>query len=158
MMSSPSFDEVKNNIEYRLSQVYELLDELEYQLNRCTPRELYDYMTGETDTGDTITLLDVIGNEYLLLHEAYEISELKRLGVEIGAKTLVESAKEKIYEAHLNAMEFELDYALLLEDYYWLKLRLGHHEKAVNDDPMMPDSWKPRAREIFENYVQYRGL
>ncbi len=157
-MGSPSFDEVKDNIEYRLGQVYELLDELEYELNKCTPRELYDYMTGETYTGDEITLLDVIGNEYLLLHEAYEISELKRLGVEIGTRTLMEASKEKIYEAHLNAMEFELDYALLLEDYYWLKHRLGHHEKVVNDDPWIPDQQKPRAREILENYTQYRGL
>ena len=157
-MSSPSFDEVKENIEYRLDQVYELLDELEYQLNKCTPRELYDYMTGETYSGDNITLLDVIGNEYLLLHEAYEISELKRLGVEIGSKTLMEASKEKIYEAHLNAMEFELDYALLLEDYYWLKHRLGHHEDVVNDDRWMPKGCKPRALEILENYTQYRGL
>jgi len=157
-MGSPSFDEVKDSIEYRLGQIYEILDELEYQLNRCTLKEFYDYMTGETYTGDKITLLDVIGNEYLLLHEAYEISELKRLGVEIGVNTLMESAKEKIYEAHLNAMEFELDYALLLEDYYWLKHRLGHHEKVVNDDPWMPDSWKPRAREILKNYVQYRSV
>ena len=157
-MGSPSFDEVKDSIEYRLGQIYELLDELGYQLSRCTAKEFYDYMTGETYTGDKVTLLDVIGNEYLLLHEAYEISELKRLGVEIGVNTLMESAKEKIYEAHLNAMEFELDYALLLEDYYWLKLRLGHHEKVVNDDPWMPDSWKTRAREILENYVQYRSF
>ncbi len=157
-MGSPSFDEVKENIEYRLGQVYELLDELEYNLNKCTPRELYDYMTGETFTGDKITLLDVVGNEYLLLHEAYEISELKRLGVAIGTKTLTEASKENIYEAHLNAMEFELDYALLLEDYYWLKHRLGHHEDVVNDDPWMPESQKPRAREILENYTQYRGL
>jgi hypothetical protein len=157
-MGSPSFDEVKENIEYRLGQVYELLEELEYQLNKCTSRELYDYMTGETYTGDKITLLDVIGNEYLLLHEAYEISELKRLGVEIGVNTLVESPKEKIYEAYLNAMEFELDYALLLEDYYWLKHRLGHHEKVVNDYSWIPESQKPRAREILENYTQYREL
>ena len=157
-MGSPSFDEVKENIEYRLGQVYELLEELEYQLNKCTPRELYDYMTGETFTGDKITLLDVIGNEYLLLHEAYEISELKRLGVEIGARTLMEASKEKIYEAHLNAVEFELDYALLLEDYYWLKHRLDRHEDVMNDDQWIPDKQKPRAREILENYTQYRGL
>jgi len=157
-MGSPSFDEVKENIEYRLGQVYELLEELEYQLNKCTPRELYDYMTGETFTGDKITLLDVIGNEYLLLHEAYEISELKRLGVEIVSRTLMEASKEKIYEAHLNAVEFELDYALLLEDYYWLKHRLGHHEGVVNDDQWIPEKQKPRAREILENYTQYRGL
>jgi hypothetical protein len=157
-MDSPSFDEVKDSIEYRLGQVYELLDELGYQLSRCTPMEFYDYMTGETYTGDKITLLDVIGNEYLLLHEAYEISELKRLAVAIGVNTLMESPKEKIYEAHLNAMEFELNYALLLEDYYWLKHRLGHHEDVVNDDPWMPESQKPRAREILENYVQYSGV
>ena len=157
-MDSPSFDEVKDSIEYRLGQVYELLDELEYQLNKCTSREFYDYMTGETYTGDKVTLLDVIGNEYLLLHEAYEISELKKLGVEIGVNTLMEAPKEKIYEAHLNAMEFELNYALLLEDYYWLKHRLGYHEKVVNDDPWMPDGHKPRAQEILENYVQYRSV
>lgn len=157
-MGAPSFEEVKDNIEYRLGQVYELLDELEYQLNKCTSREFYDYMTGETFTGNQTTLLDVIGNEYLLLHEAYEISELKRLGVEVGTRTLAEASKEKIYEAHLNAMEFELDYALLLEDYYWLKHRLGHHEEAVNDDKWMPQGYKPRAREILENYAQYRGL
>ena len=157
-MDSPSFDEVKDSIGYRLGQVYELLDELGYQLNKCTPKELYDYMTGETYTGDKITLFDVIGNEYLLLHEAYEISELKRLGVAIRVNTLMESPKEKIYEAHLNAMEFELNYALLLEDYYWLKHRLVHHEKVVNDDPLMPDGHKPKAREILENYVQYRSF
>ena len=157
-MGSPSFDEVKDGIEHRLGQVYELLGELEYQLNKCTPKEFYEYMTGETFSEDKITLLDVIGNEYLLLHEAYEISELKKLGVEIGVNTLMESPKEKICEAHLNAVEFELDYALLLEDYYWLKLRLDHHEKAVNDDPRMPESQKPRAREMLENYLQYRSL
>ena len=70
----------------------------------------------------------------------------------------MESPKEKIYEAHLNAMEFELNYALLLEDYYWLKHRLGHHEKVVNDDPWRPDGHKPRARERLGNYVQYRSV
>ncbi|MBN2333972.1 hypothetical protein JXL21_00330 [Candidatus Bathyarchaeota archaeon] len=154
-MGNPSFDDVKESIEYRLEQIYELLGELEFDLNKCTARELYDYMTGETFTGDKTTLRDVIGSEYLLLHEVVEMSELKRLGVEITVRTLVESPKEKIYEAHLNAMGFELDYALLLEDYYWLKHRLGHHEKVVNDDPWIPDALKPRARELLDSFTEY---
>ncbi|MCW4050297.1 MAG: hypothetical protein NWE89_11250 [Candidatus Bathyarchaeota archaeon] len=133
-MNPPAFEEIKETIEARLQQTIELLGELEFQVNTCTAREFYDYLTGETFSGDKITLRDILGNEYLILHEVVEVSELKRLGVELNTSTLMEAPKEKIYEAHLNAMRFELEYALLLEDYYWLKHRLGHHKDIVEDD------------------------
>lgn len=156
-MSPPTYDEVKETVESRLNQTLELLGELEFELNDCTPEEFYGYLTGETATGDRITLRDILGNEYLMVHEVVEISELKRLQAEIGPKTLLETPPEVVYEAHLNAMEFELEYALLLEDYYWLKHRLGHHESVVEGDTGLPDELRTRAGEILDHYSQYRG-
>jgi len=133
-MKHPPFNQVSESIEYRLAQVFEVLRELEVAHNKCTAKQLYDYLTGETFSGEKNILREVIGNEYLLIHEALELSELIEQGVEIDNRTLMEAPKEKIYEAHLNAMSLELEYALLLEDYYWLKHRLGHHEKVVKED------------------------
>ena len=41
------------------------LKERRYTSRHISPREFYDYMTGETPTGDTITILDVLDDEYL---------------------------------------------------------------------------------------------
>ncbi len=155
-MKHPPFNQVSESIEYRLAQVFEVLRELEVEHNKCTAKQLYDYLTGETFSGEKTILREVIGNEYLLIHEAMELSELIKQGVQIDIRTLMEAPKEKIYEAHLNAMSLELEYALLLEDYYWLKHRLGHHEKVVKEDSWLPGSYKEKAREILNHYGQYR--
>lgn len=157
-MKHPPFNQVSESIEYRLAQVFEVLRELEVAHNKCTAKQLYDYLTGETFSGEKNILREVIGNEYLLIHEALEISELIEQGVEIDNRTLMEAPKEKIYEAHLNAMSLKLEYALLLEDYYWLKLRLRHHEKVVKEDSWLPDSHKEKAREILDHYSQYLDM
>ena len=39
--------EIEEIIEFRLNQVYELLDEFEYEVKKCTTRELYDYINGK---------------------------------------------------------------------------------------------------------------
>ena len=154
-MTYPPFNQVSESIEYRLAQVFEVLRELEVAHNKCTAKQLYDYLTGETFSGEKNILREVIGNEYLLIHEALELSELIEQGVDIDNRTLMETPKEKICEAHLNAMSFELEYALLLEDYYWLKLRLGYHEKVVKEDSWLPDSHKEKAKKILDHYSQY---
>ena len=76
-MGAPSFEEIQEIIEFRLNQVFELLNEFEFELNTCTPKELYDYLTGENFRDSKITFRDRLGNEYLLLHSIIEISELK---------------------------------------------------------------------------------
>ena len=154
-MNPPTFDEMKESIEYRLEQTSEILGELEYDVAECTADEFYGYISRDTHHGLAVTVRDIIGNEYLMFHEVVEVSELKRLGVPVGEDTHSKGPREKVYEAHLNAMEFELEYALLLEDYYWLKHRLDYHGATTLKDKNLAGELKERAQEIYEHYKQY---
>lgn len=154
-MSTLAFESIKNAIEYRLDQIYEILGELEYEYIKCSALEFYDYVIGETFTEGRVTMRDILGNEYLMLHETVEISELKKNGIEINQKTIINSNKETIYTCHFYAMGFELDYSLLLEDFYWLKHRLGYHEKIIGDKLNLPNRLKDRGNEIFNAFEQY---
>jgi hypothetical protein len=154
-MGPPSFDELKESIEYRLEQTNELLGELEYDVTECSADEFYGYISRDTHHGKAVTVRDIIGNEYLMFHEVVEVSELKRLGVPVGEDTHTKGPREKVYEAHLNAMEFELEYALLLEDYYWLKHRLAYHEATTLKDKNLSGELKERTQEIHDHYKQY---
>jgi len=155
-MSAPAYEEIEEILEFRLNQVIELLNEIEYELNPVTPREIYDYLTGETFKESEITFRDRVGNEYLLLHTIIEISELKSMGVEINSKTLVETPKDTLYSAHLKAMDFELGYSLILEDFYWLKHRLAQLGRDLENDEFMPEGLKERGREIYNSFLDYK--
>jgi hypothetical protein len=154
-MSKLAFEDIKDAIEYRLKQIYEILRELEYEYSECTTQEFYDYVVGEAFIENRVTLRDILGNEYLMLHETVEISELKKNGIEINQKTIMTTEKETIYTCHFYAMGFELDYSLLLEDFYWLKHRLGYHEKLLNDEQNLPSILKDRGTEIYNAYEEY---
>jgi hypothetical protein len=157
-MGAPSFEEIQEIIELRLNQVFELLNEFEFELNTCTPRELYDYLTGENFRESKITFRDRLGNEYLLLHSIIEISELKDAGVEINTKTIVTAPKEVIYGAHLKAMDYELGYSMILEDFYWLKHRLAYLVRDIKNDKDFPESLKEQAMEIYESFSDYKDF
>lgn len=154
-MGPPSFQEMKESIEYRLEQTNELLGELEYDVVECSADEFYGYISRDSHHGPAVTVRDIIGNEYLMFHEVVEVSELKRLGVPVGDDTHSKGPQDKVYEAHLNAMEFELEYALLLEDYYWLKHRLAYHEATARKYKNLGGELRERTQEIYDHYKQY---
>jgi hypothetical protein len=56
------------------------LKQLHYSPEQISAKEFHDYMTGETFSEDTTTLRDVLGNEFLMIHELIEMSELKKRG------------------------------------------------------------------------------
>jgi hypothetical protein len=155
-MVAPPFEEIKEIIEFRLNQVYELLNEIEYELNTCTPEELYTYLTGENFKNTKITLRDRVGNEYLLLHSIIEISALKEEGIEINSNTIKNTPKEVLYSAHLKAMDYELGYSLILEDFYWLKHRLAQLGRDIKTDEYFPESLKEEALEIYNSFLEYK--
>jgi hypothetical protein len=156
-MNVPAFEEIKETIENRLDQTYEILGELEYEYLECSAKEFYDYITGETFTSDRTTFRDILGNEYLMLHETVEISELKKSGINIKKNTIMEGDRTTIFTCHFYAMGFELDYALLLEDFYWLKHRLGYHETLVNTQLNLPSRLKDRGIEIHNAYSKFKN-
>ncbi|RLG46614.1 MAG: hypothetical protein DRO06_04160 [Thermoproteota archaeon] len=91
------------------------------------------YVRGESYEEDAITAEEILRSGLLLLHEAVEISELKRMGFEIGPRTAVE-AYPRTYEAHLSAMEVELEAALRVGDLGWVERRVGDLESYLEDE------------------------
>jgi hypothetical protein len=75
------------------------------------------------------------------------------MGRTINKRVIVDSPRPVIYDAHLTAMETELNYALNKRDYYWAKMRLRQYkESVIDDDPNLPEEMRPRAEEIFEKF------
>jgi hypothetical protein len=155
-MRAPNFEEIKEAVEYRIEDITEMLAPLEYEYAEFTAEEFYNFLMGDIFTPDKITLRDILGNEYLMVHKIVEASELKNRGIELNEETIQKTPKEIVYSCHLMAIEFELDYALLLEDYYWIKHRLPEHERVLND-PELPKEVKARADEIRDHFGKYKN-
>ncbi|NIW11222.1 MAG: hypothetical protein GWN33_12220, partial [Gammaproteobacteria bacterium] len=66
-----------------------LIQDLGYEAEDVSAKEFYDWMTGEIFSEDITTLRDVLGNEYLMIHELVEISELKKMGRKIDKRVIV---------------------------------------------------------------------
>jgi hypothetical protein len=155
-MASPSYDEVKEIVEFRLNQTHELLEEFEYDLQKCNPEEFYAFLLGDKIANKRVTVRDILGSEYLMLHVAVEISEFIKMGIEIGEKTVSGNPPERVYEAHLKAADYEMGYALLLEDYYWMKHRLGYLIKIIEGDEDLPEALKAAAIQIYNSFKPYK--
>lgn len=140
-------------IKMKIREAAERLRGFGYESKLISPREFYDYMTGETPTGDITTLEDVLANEYLIIHEVVEISELKRMGVPINKRTVVEF-HPRVYEAHLTATEYELDYAVRKGDYAWLKNRLDLAKSWLADE-YMPKELIPRYMALIRRFSEH---
>jgi len=144
-----------SEIDAKIRAAEEALRQFGYDLVDVSAKEFYDYMTGEIFSDDPTTLRDVLGNDYIMIHELVEISELKKIGRKIDKRVIMETPKIPFYTAHLNAMETELKYALHKGDTYWAKIRLRQHKESVlDDDPNLPEVLRPRAEEIYEKYCR----
>jgi hypothetical protein len=140
-------------IDVKIRKTRETLREISCFPVDVSAKEFYDYMTGEIFSDDPTTLQDVLNNEYIMIHELVEISELKKIGRKIDKRVIMETPKIPLYTAHFNAMETELKYALCRRDTYWAKIRLRQHKESVlDDDPNLPEELRPRAEEIYEKY------
>jgi len=145
-------------IQKKIKDAMRTINNLGYEAEHVSAREFYDWMTGEIFSEDTTTLHDVLGNEYLLVHELVEISEVKKMRRKITKRVIVESPKEVIYKAHFFAQDFEMNYALIKKDYSWVKERLEHHKMVLYDDPNLPNELKPTAQAIYEKYLQIEKI
>ncbi|MFP3985897.1 MAG: hypothetical protein ACLFU9_08065 [Candidatus Bathyarchaeia archaeon] len=137
----------------KIRETQQAFKRLNYSWAKISAKEFYDYMTGEIFSEDTTTLQDVLGNEFLMVHELAEMSELKKTGRKINEHTLAETPKKHVYTAHFSALEQELNYALLKKDTFYAKIRLTQHKESVLDtDPNLPEELRPRAERILEKY------
>jgi len=141
---------LRNRIRLELRKAAETLRNMGYRVERISSKELYDYLTGETPTGDKITIHDILSDEYLVLHEAVEISELKKKGVSINKHTVMRCLR-RVYEAHYTATEHEFNHALSKKDFNWVKLRLAH-ARGWLDDPYLPKELIKRCESLIREY------
>ncbi|MEM3731801.1 MAG: HAD family hydrolase [Candidatus Bathyarchaeia archaeon] len=135
-----------NEIAVKIKETVRILKRLGYNCESISPKEFYDYMTGETPTGDTITLEDVLKNEFLLVHEVVEISELKKMNVPINKQTIM-NFYPNVYEAHFTALDYELTFALGQGNFEWVKMRLKNFESQL-DDPYLPQEFSHLKRKL----------
>ena len=143
-----SYNDLRDRIILKLKEATGKLREMEYESQHIAPREFFDYMTGETPTGDIITILDVLKNDFLMIHEAVEISELKKNGIPINNQTVIIYYPE-VYKAHLSAMDYELTHALNKRNYIWLKRRL---RVFTLEDQYLPQEFKDLQEELAPQY------
>jgi hypothetical protein len=134
----------------RMEEVRSLLDGMGYRCEEVKLRELLDYLEGPTPTRDKITLEDILENRYLMVHEVVEVSELMRVGIPIGRKTITDH-QPAVYDAHLRAAEVELTLAWEEGDHAWVELRLGHAEKWLTD-PLLPAHLREACLSLLERF------
>jgi hypothetical protein len=154
----PIFEEINEKIK----RTKEALKSIDYVTEDVSAQEFHDYMTGEIFSDDTTTFQDVLGNEFLMVHELSEMNELKKMRRIIDKRVIVDSPKTVIYKAHFKAIELELQHAMLKKNYFWVKVRLKQHKESVlEDDLNLPESLRPRGEEIlhkFSNLVKNRNV
>jgi hypothetical protein len=143
---------VKDRIESALMEAEAVLKEPGQRFTECTAKEFYDYLTGETFTGDKTTLSDILGSVYYVVHEVVEISELKRAGLIIGKRTVVSAPEEQIYAAHFRAYEVELEAALRRGDVGWVQIRVANHFRNLTGDEFMPETMRGEAEALYEKF------
>lgn len=49
-----------------------------------------------------------------------------------------------------------MGYALLLEDYYWMKHRLAYLVRMIKSDEDLPESLKPLAIKVYDSFKPYK--
>jgi hypothetical protein len=80
-------------IERKVKEAKRAVEQIGYSAEPVSAKEFYDCMTGEIFSDDVTTLHDVLDNEFLMIHEFVEISELKKRGRAIDKRVIVESPK-----------------------------------------------------------------
>lgn len=143
----------RKNIAYEIMEAAERAGHLGYVCENILPKEFYDYIMGETYTCDKIALDDVLGGDFLMLHEVMEISELKKKGVRINGMTSMICDRAVIYEAHLTATGYEIKYAFSRGDLAWIKLRLSHAREWLKDENL-PESLVERLKSIISEVLR----
>ncbi len=125
-------------ISTRIKEALAIITQLGYKSKCISPVEFLEYLTGETPADDTMTLNEILSNDFLMIHEVIEISELKKKGIPVNKHTCLNYPRA-VYEAHLTATKFELTHALNKKDSEWLKLRMRHIQQWLNDENMPKD-------------------
>lgn len=129
-----------------------ILNEASINQDDVTPQELIEYFRGDTPTGDTTTIKDVLMHPWLLLHEIAELKHLKLRGFTISRKLVWENSLD-VLEAHIAATAVELKIATIHNDYEWVSKRVKLIPSWI-EDLGMPQPLRSALLNLMEQYKQ----
>ena len=110
------------------------------------------YLTAESYEKDRISLEQILKNDLYLLHEISEACIIKKLGYKLN-RDIIMKAYPKTYEAHLKAMEIELEEALNRVFIQHLKQRYKDLHSYL-EDPLLPNHLKPLVLKLINKYCK----
>ena len=113
--------------------------------------DLLLYLSAYKYEDDKYGIDDIFGNDYLLLHEIYEISCLKRGGLRIDRNVIIKN-RETVYHCHLRAMDFEIDKACEEGKKEHVRRRIKDL-KSYLTDPHLPENLRNEVKKIIEKYA-----
>ncbi len=122
----------KKEIQEKINNTISFLLKSEYPVDEMQAQELIDYFSGEAPSGDTTTIDDVLESKWLLVHEIIEIDQLKKMGFQISVN-LLHTHPIEVFQAHLTATKYELNFASEANDSSWVKSRLVHVRSWLED-------------------------
>lgn len=135
----------------KIDHIEIILEKEPIDYHHISAGELIEYFTGPAPSGDLTTLSDVLENRWLLIHELVELSELKKLNLEIFSSLLRTHPVEVDY-AHIIAMESELKFANQGGNHEWVIRRVRGIKSWLVDDEKMPTDLKTRCHQLIEKY------
>lgn len=142
-----AFDRMASN-----EQIREAVDQAKSLLRKhdliCTTSiaDLKAWFEAETPFENS-NLDEVIRNRFFVIHELVEIEEVRKMGLQIGKRTIVDNL-DKVDVAHLRATRVELMVALSLGDREHIAGRLPDIEMWIADDTVTP-SQKKEYRKLL---------
>ncbi|WFO74891.1 hypothetical protein J4526_07415 [Desulfurococcaceae archaeon MEX13E-LK6-19] len=113
-------------------------------------KEFMTYINALTYEDEKTSIDDILGNEFLILHEVAEICFLKNMGYKIDEKVIL-NAYPRTYEAHLKAMEIELKEAQKKGSIEWIEKRCKDLE-SYWEDPMLPLHLRPLLTRLMKTF------
>jgi len=114
--------------------------------------DLVRWFAAETPYPD-LSLAAVLRRPLLVVHELVEIDVVKRMGLRLTARVILENMKA-VDAAHLRAAEVEMDLAVALGKWAHLRYRLPHM-RGWCEDPLVTPSLRSRYRRL---YARAKGI
>ena len=132
-----------NRILKALAERYGILCDVSFE-------ELLCYLNALSYEEDTVSLVEILNEELLLLHEVIEICLLKNLGYKIN-RSIILDAYPDTYRAHLEAMNIELAEAKRMGRIDWILRRCKDLEEYLSD-PYLSHDLEPIVHALISRY------
>ena len=138
-------------VQEKLAEAERLLELVDYK-NLTSADDILLYYSADTFYED-LSLEQVLQNIFLVVHELVEISEIKKMNLQL-TKDVILKNPSKIYKAHLIAAEKEFKIAFLLGNIEHLKRRRNDVENWLSD-PYLPSDLVKKAKQLLKTVDEY---